>query len=405
MDYELHELAMVFPELPWDEYAALVASIAAYGLRQPIAVWRGQIIDGRHRAAACDEAGVDARYEFLADDADPFDYVMDANIRRRHLDAGQRAMLGVKLSDMRAHGSNRHQVKSHHDDDSRINTALTPPPEPPKSRSEVAETAGVSTATIDRAKQVKAAAPPEVVDAVIAGAVPLAEVAKAVKIDPSPESLVDALDAVKAGDRKRYSGIVQINRNAALAEVAPPLPAGQYRTLVIDPPWPMERIAMPHDIEPPPGFEYPTMSVDGIKALPVSDLYTDEGAFVFLWTTQIFLPAALDCLKAWGAPYRFTMTWFKATKSGGMGEDLYHPVGTQLMGRPCYNTEFVVVGSTGKVRFVDTHDFQTGFIAPRAGPSVKPERFYDILRRVAPEPRVDMFGRRDIDGFERWGNE
>ena len=97
-EYPIHPLARIFPPLTPERYAALVASIAALGLIDPITVWRGQIIDGVHRLRACAETGVEPRYEFLDDDADPREYVMAKHGPRRDLDSNQRAIVAYRLS-------------------------------------------------------------------------------------------------------------------------------------------------------------------------------------------------------------------------------------------------------------------------------------------------------------------
>ena len=53
MEYPISDLARVFPDMPPEDFARLVASIRQDGLMDPITVWQGQVIDGRHRYAAC----------------------------------------------------------------------------------------------------------------------------------------------------------------------------------------------------------------------------------------------------------------------------------------------------------------------------------------------------------------
>ena len=95
-DDPYHELSTVFSSFEdTAEFKGLVKSIKKYGLFDPILMWQGKIVDGRHRHKACLEAGVEPQYEYLVDDM-PFDKVRDRvvgeNILRRHLTTGQRAM-------------------------------------------------------------------------------------------------------------------------------------------------------------------------------------------------------------------------------------------------------------------------------------------------------------------------
>ena len=58
-----HRFADVFPSLDPDQFKALVTSIRDHGLRQPLVLFEGQILDGRNRYKACDEAAVKPEYE------------------------------------------------------------------------------------------------------------------------------------------------------------------------------------------------------------------------------------------------------------------------------------------------------------------------------------------------------
>ena len=97
-EYTVHPLAHLFPPLSPEQFEALVASIMALGLLDPITVWQGQIIDGLHRLRACREAGVEPRYEYLDDEADPVTYVIAKNGTGREMDESQRAVVAHELS-------------------------------------------------------------------------------------------------------------------------------------------------------------------------------------------------------------------------------------------------------------------------------------------------------------------
>lgn len=86
-------VADLFPMLADDELKDLAADITERGLLQPIVLdAEGRILDGRNRYTACTIAGVEP--EFVTYDGDdPDGYALAVNIARRHLVAGQRAMV------------------------------------------------------------------------------------------------------------------------------------------------------------------------------------------------------------------------------------------------------------------------------------------------------------------------
>ena len=105
--YAISALALMFPPLSPARYARLLASIRAHGLRRPIVVWRGQVIDGLHRLKACLEAGVEPRYEFLDEGEDPFEYLADENVPFRNMDQNGKAQTAYLMSQYSAPGRPR----------------------------------------------------------------------------------------------------------------------------------------------------------------------------------------------------------------------------------------------------------------------------------------------------------
>ena len=103
--YEQHELSKLFPRMDPGEFQQLVESIFVDGLLDDITLCEGKIIDGFHRDEACYITGVPPRYVTLDPKKNKVKFVVDKNMRRRHLTVSQTGILMAKISDMDDGGS------------------------------------------------------------------------------------------------------------------------------------------------------------------------------------------------------------------------------------------------------------------------------------------------------------
>ena len=96
---EYHRIANIFPMMGGEELLALADDIMENGLRQPIVVYEGQILDGRNRYQACLSSGLEPEFAQYDGD-DPLSYVLSLNLHRRHLTTSQRAGLAEEIANM-----------------------------------------------------------------------------------------------------------------------------------------------------------------------------------------------------------------------------------------------------------------------------------------------------------------
>jgi N6-adenosine-specific RNA methylase IME4 len=258
------------------------------------------------------------------------------------------------------------------------------------SQSEAAEMLSVSPRTVATVKAVQKQAP-ELIQEIEKGNLNAHQAQQIAKL-PEPQRAV-VLPRVVSGESVA-TAVRETKRDEVVAKLEnietreTKATQGVYDVVVIDPPWPMEKIE--RDVTPTQvAFEYPTMTLEQIAQVKIP---AADDCHLFLWTTQKFLPASLDLLKEWGFKYVLTFVWHK---NGGF----------QPFGLPQYNCEFAIYARKGTPKFVDFKDFPTCFSAKRGAHSEKPEEFYDLLRRVTAGRRLDMFNRRKIDGFDGWGKE
>ncbi len=105
----IHSAADLFPLVEGDEFKELCADIKERGLAQPITIWTdGTLLDGRNRLLACYETHQEVvldRYE----GTDPLQFSLSANLHRRHLSPGQKAMVACKLEELFAAEAKKRQ--------------------------------------------------------------------------------------------------------------------------------------------------------------------------------------------------------------------------------------------------------------------------------------------------------
>lgn len=183
----------------------------------------------------------------------------------------------------------------------------------------------------------------------------------------------------------------------------------KYRTIVADPPWRYRssdiltrgwhRTASAGTHKPGEAEgQYTTMTNAEIAALPVGD-WADKDCALYLWVTnpRIFgerdgsLPP-VEIAARWGFRYVTLLTW---VKTGPLGLGFY------FRG----NTEHVLFCVKGDVKIPPDRREPNVITAPKGRHSAKPDRFYEMVERVSPEPRLELFARRRRYGWDVWGNE
>jgi N6-adenosine-specific RNA methylase IME4 len=165
-------------------------------------------------------------------------------------------------------------------------------------------------------------------------------------------------------------------------------PNGKFKTIVVDPPWPVKKILRddrPNQTE----FDYPTMTEEELFDIPVFQ-YADENCHLFLWTTHKFLPLGLQMVEHWGFKYQCLLTWVK-----NVG---FTPFSWM------YSTEHVLFARKGNLDLLKLGE-RLDFEGKVREHSRKPDEFYSLVERVSPALRLDMFSREKHSGFEQYGLE
>lgn len=97
-----HDYANLFPMLDAAGQDALRADVREHGVREPVILFSGRILDGRNRYMAARDLGLEFPVaDFDGTEADALSYVLSTNLHRRHLTESQRSAVAAKLANMK----------------------------------------------------------------------------------------------------------------------------------------------------------------------------------------------------------------------------------------------------------------------------------------------------------------
>jgi N6-adenosine-specific RNA methylase IME4/ParB-like chromosome segregation protein Spo0J len=396
-ELNFHPIAAIFPLIEGQEFSALVDDVRKHGVREPIWLYDGQILDGRNRYKAAQEAGVAFETRmFEGTPVEAIERVWSLNRTRRHMTPSQAAIADARRNEMtdvyaavRDAAKERHSIAVSESNKRRANAVPSgeqiPPMEDslqledekllsqidnssapaPKTRDTRAKAAGTNAKYIDLADKI---------------------------LKEHPELAAD----IESG-KKTLSQVGREIRQQELSAKTPPPPSGKYRVIYADPPWRYnDAMAISKDglgeSYGPAEAHYPPMSITELCALPVRDIAEDD-AVLFLWTTSPLLEDTFQIVKAWGFKYKSSFIWDKVKHNMGHYNSVRH--------------EFLLVCTRGSC----TPDVKKLFdsvqsIERSEKHSQKPSEFRQIIDTIYPSgSRIELFAREAADGWTTWGNE
>jgi len=155
-----HEYEKLLPRMTEEEFAQLKMSIKEEGQHYPIIANEDlEVLDGHHRFRACIELGIEPDFEVrhFEDKLIEKKFVIEANLRRRHLNNFQLVELAVPLLEIEKALAKKRKAeggKMGRD----LQLGLAPDDAKPvskvKAAEEVAKKAGLSTRTFERGKKI-----------------------------------------------------------------------------------------------------------------------------------------------------------------------------------------------------------------------------------------------------------
>lgn len=170
----------------------------------------------------------------------------------------------------------------------------------------------------------------------------------------------------------------------------------KYSIIYADPPWFYKDKAMAGNRGA--CCKYPVMKLKDICNLPVGSIAADN-CVLFIWATMPKLKECLEVIEAWGFEYKTcAFTWVKKNKKSN---SLFWGMGSWSRA----NAEVCLIAVKGKPKRVAAN-VHSVVMTPIEEHSKKPAEVRNRITQLCGDlPRIELFARQRVDGWDCWGNE
>ena len=175
------------------------------------------------------------------------------------------------------------------------------------------------------------------------------------------------------------------------------LPNKKYNIIYADPPWTFKTWSNKGKGKSAEQY-YDCMTIDAIQTLPVNEI-ADENCILFIWVTYPKLIEGIETISKWGFTYKTCgFSWIKKNKKA---DSLFWGLGYWTRA----NNEICLLATKGKPKRVGKGVHQVVMDKIREH-SRKPDCVRDrIIELCGNLPRIELFARQKINGWDVWGNE
>jgi len=334
----------LIPPLTAEEYRTLEQNILSEGIRDPLCIWNGVILDGHNRYAIAQKHNLtfDVQEMNFADENEAKIWMIKNQFGRRNISKYTRIELALELKPMIAQEAKKNQG-------ARTDLLQNLAKSPIDTRKEIAKIAGLSPEVVRQVQQI---------------------------IEHAPQHIKEQLRRNELSIFGAYKDLKRKNKRNSIKTTTPEMPEGLYSVIYADPPWKYDfSETKARKVE----NHYPTMELHEIKNLQIP---AAPDAVLFLWATAPKLPEALEVMNAWGFQYKTSAAWDKQKIGNGYWFRGQH--------------ELLLVGVKGDFSPpLENNRPSSLHSEPRRQHSRKPDYYYQMIEQMIPAARyLELFARR-----------